>query len=432
MTGTDLPRALNGFDLTDQAAFAKGFPHEVFARLRAEAPVLWHPAGSTADGEGFWVLSGYADMKEAAENPLFSSQGGGGRAGGGTHIDDLKAGVHAGVLINMIDDPRHEHFKAMVRPPVARAAVEARLPALRSVAERYVEQALAKGTVDFQPDVSAPYAIECIARVLGAPEADLPQLIEWGQAVSGFDDRASGQVNENSAKVQYAIYEYGQSLIARKRAEPETTDDLMSVMAREEIGGGEAPLSEYEREAFFNLLLLAGSEPARNTMAAGVLALARHPEQWQALREDRALLPGAIEEMLRWSSPTPYNRRTAVQDVTFRDAEIKAGQKVTFWWASANRDESVFTDPERFDIRRTPNPHLAFGHGTHSCLGPQLARIEIRLLLEALLDRVARIEVTGDVLWAPSNKHTVALRMPVELVPEQGAATGGSSMTGSN
>ncbi|MCZ7417351.1 MULTISPECIES: cytochrome P450 [unclassified Streptomyces] len=410
----ELPTVLGGFDLTDQAEFAKGFPHEVFARLRAEAPVLWHPPGQTADGEGFWVLSGYADLKEAAEDPVFSSQGGGGREGGGTHIDDLKAGVHAGVLINMIDDPRHELIKTLVGPPVARRAVEARLPELRAVAERYVEQAVRKGTADFQPDVSAPYAIECIARVLGVPEADLPQLIEWGQAVSGFDDRASGKVNENSAKVQYAIYEYGQSLIARKRAEPHTTDDLMSVMAREDIPG-DTPLSEYEREAFFNLLLLAGSEPARNTMAAGVLALAEHPEQWEALRADRSLLPGAIEEMLRWSSPTPYNRRTATRDTVFRDAEIKAGEKVTFWWASANRDASVFAEPTTFDIRRSPNPHLAFGHGTHSCLGEQLARTEIRLLLEALLERVREIRISGPVEWAPSNKHTVTLRMPVEL-----------------
>ncbi|WP_308119527.1 cytochrome P450 [Streptomyces sp. JJ38] len=409
-----LPTVLGGFDLTDQAEFAKGFPHEVFARLRAEAPVLWHPPGRTADGEGFWVLSGYADLKEAAEDPVFSSQGGGGREGGGTHIDDLKTGVHAGVLINMIDDPRHELIKTLVSPPVARRAVETRLPELRAVAERYVEQAVRKGSADFQPDVSAPYAIECIARVLGVPEADLPQLIEWGQAVSGFDDRASGKVNENSAKVQYAIYEYGQSLIARKRAEPHTTDDLMSVMAREDIPG-DTPLTEYEREAFFNLLLLAGSEPARNTMAAGVLALAEHPEQWEALRADRSLLPGAIEEMLRWSSPTPYNRRTATRDTVFRGTEIRAGEKVTFWWASANRDASVFAEPTTFDIRRSPNPHLAFGHGTHSCLGEQLARLEIRLLLEALLERVREIRITGPVEWAPSNKHTVTLRMPVEL-----------------
>ncbi|KAA2257255.1 cytochrome P450 [Solihabitans fulvus] len=413
-----LPAALGGFDLTDQAQFAVGFPHEVFARLREEAPVLWHPPGKTVDGEGFWVLSRYADLVEASDDPVFSAQGGGGRAGGGTHIDDLKAGVHAGVLINMVDDPRHELIKNLVSPSVTRQVVESRTPELRSLASDLVDRAVANGGCDFQPDVSAPYAIQTIALLLGAPREDWPQLLGWGQAVAGFDDRSSGKVNDQATATAYAIYEYSKKLIAHKRASP-PSNDLMSVMSLQDIPAdqGENPLSEYEREAFFCLLLLAGSEPPRNAMAAGVLALAQHPEQWQALRADRSLLPGAIEELLRWSSPTPYNRRTATRDVTFRDAQIKAGDKVTFWWASANRDASVFGNPGTFDIRRSPNPHLAFGHGTHSCLGEQLARIEVGLLLEELLDKVAEIRVTGDVRWAPSNKHTVTLRMPVELVP---------------
>jgi cytochrome P450 len=415
---TELPSALDGFDLTDQLEFAKGFPHEVFAKLRANAPVLWHPPGQTHDGEGFWVFSRYADMREAAQNPVFSSQGGGGRAGGGTHIDDLKAGVHAGILINMIDDPRHEMIKNLVRPAVTRAVVESRIVEVRALAGDLVTGALTRGECDFQPDVTAPYAIQTIALMLGAPREDWPQLQEWGTTVAGFDDRTSGKVTDNATATAYAIYEYSKKLIAAKRA-VEPTNDLMSIMSHQDISedNGEKPLLEFEREAFFCLLLLAGSEPPRNTMAAGVLALAQHPEQWQALRANRALLPTAIEELLRWSSPTPYNRRTATEDVVFRDAEIKAGDKVTFWWASANRDETVFTDPEVFDIHRSPNPHVAFGDGTHACLGDQLARIEIRLLLEELLDRVAEIRLTGDVSWAPSNKHTVTLHMPVQLVP---------------
>jgi cytochrome P450 len=162
---------------------------------------------------------------------------------------------------------------------------------------------------------------------------------------------------------------------------------------------------------------MAGSEPSRNAMAAGLLALAKDPDQWQALRADRSLLPGAIEEILRWTAPTPYNRRTATQDVSFGDARVLAGQKVTLWWASANRDEAVFTDPDRFDIRRDPNPHLAFGRGSHGCLGERLARMEIGVLLTELADRVAEIRLAGPVDWARSNKHTVVLHSPVELLP---------------
>jgi len=412
------PPVLDGFDLTDHARFATGFPHDVFARLRREAPVLWHPPGQTADQEGFWVFSRYSDIRTAAADPTFSSQGGGGRAGGGTHIDDLQTGVHAGVLLNMLDDPRHELIKHLAQPPVTRPTVEQRIPEIRELARDLVTRALASGTCDFQPDVSAPYAISTIALILGAPREDWPDLLTWAQAVAGFDDRESGKVNDQAAATAYAIYEYSQKLVAAKQA-AEPAADLMSVMSRQDIpsGHGESPLSEYERHAFFCFLLLAGSEAPRNAMAAGMLALARHPEQWQALCQDRSLIPTAIEEMLRWSSPTPYNRRTTTRDVDFAGAQIKAGQKVTLWWASANRDESVFSNPGIFDIRRSPNPHLAFGDGTHFCLGDQLGRLEIRLLLEEMLDRVAEIRVDGDVTWAPSNKHTVTLHMPVQLVP---------------
>jgi cytochrome P450 len=412
-----LPAALGGFDLTDKSKFAVGFPHEVFARLRREAPVLRHPPGHSVDGESFWVISRYLDIKEAAANPAFSSQGGGGRAGGGTHVDDLQPGIHAGVLLNMLDDPRHQLVRDLVSPSVARQVVASQVPQLRSRVAQLLDDAVARGTCDFQPDVSAPFAIQTVALSLGAPEEDWPQLVEWAQAVAGLDSRESGEIDNDAAVTGYAVYQYSQKLIALKRAAGQTTD-MMSAMARQDIpeGHGEEPLSEYEREAYFCLLLMAGSEPPRNTMAGGVLALAQHPDQWKALRADRSLLPGAVEEMLRWSSPTPYNRRTATCDVTFRDAEIKAGEKITFWWVSANRDETVFDNPNTFDIRRDPNPHMAFGHGIHSCMGEHLARIEIRLLLEEMLDRVAEIRLAGPVQWAASNKHTVTLHLPLELV----------------
>jgi len=416
--GDELPAVLDGFDLTDMAKFAAGFPHEVFAKLRRDAPVLWHPPGKTKDGEGFWVISRHADLIEAGENEAFSAQGGPGREGGGTHIDDLMAGMHAGVLINMIDNPRHQYFQDIMEPAVARDIVLKRLPQVRERAAHYVDTALAKGGCDFQPEVSAPYAIETIALMLGAPESDWPRLVELAQANAGLDNRQSGEMDEKAGETLFAIYQYSQDFLEAKQSAP-PTDDLMSLIAHGELPDvpGVRPLTDYDRSANFCLLLMAGSEPARNTMAAGIYALAERPEQWAALRADRSLLPGAIEEMARWSSPTPYNRRTATRDVTFRDAEIKAGEKVTFWWASGNRDESVFADPMTFDIRRNPNPHLAFGRGIHSCLGEQLARLEIAVLLEEMLDKIAELRVVGDVTWAPSNKHTVTLKLPLEFVP---------------
>lgn len=166
---------------------------------------------------------------------------------------------------------------------------------------------------------------------------------------------------------------------------------------------------------FFNLLIAAGSETTRNSIAGGVLVLSERPDAWSILAADRSMLPQAVEEILRWASSTTYNRRTATRDTEFAGHNIAAGDKVTLWWASANRDEAVFADPFRFDIRRSPNPHVAFGHGNHFCLGAALARMEIRLVLDALLDRFSDVELTGVVEWTRSNKHTGIRHMPVRL-----------------
>ncbi|MFB9682362.1 cytochrome P450 [Streptosporangium vulgare] len=413
MSSEEFPPVLGGFDLSDRSRYAEGFPHDVFTRLRQEEGILFHPPGKTADGEGFWVLSRYEDMVAAAHDPVFSSQGGGGRTGGGTHIDDLAPGVHAGTLLNMMDDPRHQLIKDQVQPGATGDTLAAVEPDLRALADSVVADAVAKGEGELIGDIAGQFAIKSALRLLGAPRQDWDALLGWVDVSTGFDDREAGEDNERSQMARLALYQYGTGVLKGKQAAPEA--DLMSAVGRAEIpaDSGQPPLGQYEREVFFNLTLGAGTEPPRNAIALGLLALAEHPDQWEALRADRSLLPGAIEEILRWASPTPYNRRTATRDVEFRGAKIKAGDKVTFWWASANRDETVFDDPFTFDIRRAHNPHLAFGFGGHSCMGEQMGRLDIRLILEALLDRVERIRLTGPVEWAKDNKHTVILRMPV-------------------
>jgi len=168
---------------------------------------------------------------------------------------------------------------------------------------------------------------------------------------------------------------------------------------------------------FFSLIIAAGSETTRNSIAVGMLALTEHPETLGKLRDDRSLLPTAAEEILRWASSTPYNRRTATRDIEIGGQQINAGDKVTLWWASANRDEAVFSDPYTFDITRNPNPHLAFGRGTHFCLGAALARMEIRVVFDALLDKIGEVSLTGPVEYVRSNKHAGVRHMPVHLTP---------------
>lgn len=413
-----LPEVLDGFDLSDLDRFADGFPHHIFTRLRLEAPVLRHPMGLTKDREPFWVLSRHADIARVADDPTFSSKGGGGRAHGGTHIDDLPQGIYAGVLLNMTDDPRHAWLRQAVEPAVTGAAIVALEPTLREIATDLVADAVARGSVDFQTELAGPFAVYSMGELLAMPTQDWKQLFQWTQIALGYEDRSAGEATDRSLTALIDSFNYGRELLDTRKAA--SAGDFLSLVARAELpaGQGEPPLTDYERQVFFNLISLAGSEPTRGAIAIGMLALAEHPDQWQALRADRSLLPGAVEEILRWSSPTPYNRRTATRDTMIGDTLIKAGEKVTLWWASANRDEEVFTDPFRFDIRRGTNPHLAFGHGTHRCLGSdELARLELRLIFDALLDQVEEVTATGDVTWARHNKHTVVLRMPVTLTP---------------
>jgi cytochrome P450 len=413
---------LDGFDLTDQARFANGFPHDVFTRLRRDAPVLFHPPGHSSDGEGFWVLSRHADIRDAASDPVFSSRGGGGRSSGGTHIDDARPEL-PGVLINMMDDPRHQDFKDVLTPAVGRQALSQLEAKLRQHTAAVVSAAVARGTCDFAAEVGATVGTHAIALLLGVPPQDWPQLAEWTEVLMGFDDREAGKPTERSQAIHMQLYHYGCRLLAAKQAQP--ADDLTSVLARGQLAGapGEAALTDLERQTCFCLMALAGTESTRNMIAAGVLALIEHPVQWQALRADRSLIPGAVEEILRWSSPTPYNRRTATRDLQLRDTQIRAGDKVTLWWTSANRDAAVFADPFAFNIRRSPNPHLAFGTGSHGCFGDQLGRLELRVVLEALLDHVDELALTGPVAWAGSNKHTVVLQMPVALARAAGVHT---------
>ncbi|MFF9345277.1 MULTISPECIES: cytochrome P450 [unclassified Streptomyces] len=410
-----LPAILDGFDLTDQAAFADGLPYELFARLRRDAPLLRHPAGHSADGEDFWVLTRHADIVGVTRSPDFSAQGGGGRKGGGTHLDDMPVGVHAGVLLPMMDNPRHDAIKHLLSPAVTGAAAARLTDALRERARELVEAFVARGAANFVDEVSEPFALEAMALLLGIPHTDRPRLQEWVHQVLGFTNRATGEPDAFSVATFTAMQEYFTGFVRAKREMP--ADDLGSLIAAGELpeGLGLAPLSDREREGNAVLFLVSGFEQPRNTIAAGVLAFARNPDQWEALRADRSLMPTAVEEILRWAPANPYNRRTAVRDVELHGQVIRAGEKVTLWWPSANRDEAVYDAPERFDVRRPVNPHVSFGHGTHSCLGDEVGRLLIQLVLETLLDRVTTIRQTGPERWGANNKHTVLLDLPVEF-----------------
>ncbi|HEY2694285.1 MAG TPA: cytochrome P450 [Pseudonocardiaceae bacterium] len=404
--------ATAGFDLTDQSLFAGGFPYGLFARLRRETPVFFHP-GPRPGADGFWVFTRYSDISlAAARDPgAFSAQGGASRVGGGSHLEDLEIGVLAGVMMPMLDDPRHALLRRAFAPALCLPDAEARL---RGFADDLVAETLAGGTFN-AARLAERFAVRCVSALLGVPARDLPQLEYWAASVTGFVNRRTGEVDDDSRRVFAEILSYANALVAAKRVRPDL--DATSVLARAELpeGHDQPPITQQEREVNFQHFLLTGVEQPRNTIAGGLHGFATHPDQWRELRADRALLPSAVEEVLRWAPPNPYNRRTATRDVQLRDQLIRAGDKVTLWWPSANRDESVFAGPDRFDVARNPNPHLSFGHGPHHCLGDEFARLQVRVLLEALLARVAEIDLAGPVRWAPNSKHTVVLDLPVVI-----------------
>ncbi|MFE4457645.1 cytochrome P450 [Nocardia tengchongensis] len=405
--------SVEDIDLTDLDRFAHGFPHAVFDRLRAEAPVWWHPpTAHTPDGEGFWVVSRYADIVAVAgDSVTYSSETGGERRGGGTLIEDLPVDWAVGVLLNMMDDPRHAGVRKLLMPSVAPRTLKLIEDDLRQRAADLVDAALAKGECDFLLDLAAELPLQAVAQLLGVPQQDRHRLFGWANVALDYDDRELG---EATARTQRAVAEtraYGKELLAAKTATP--ADDLLSLAAHATIDG--QPLTDMEKAMLFSLLIAAGSETTRNSIAVGMLALIERPDVWRTLRDDRTQLDGAVDEMLRWASSTSYNRRTATRDTDLGGRRIRAGDKVTLWWTSANRDASVFPDPHTFDITRRPNPHLAFGRGGHFCLGSNLARMEMRVVFDALLDRVEIAELTGPVEYTRSNKHTGVRHMPVRL-----------------
>jgi cytochrome P450 len=265
--------------------------------------------------------------------------------------------------------------------------------------------------------------MQMICILLGVPESERHWLFEAIEPQFDFGGSRKASlsqlsVSERDAAAGSRMYDYGQQLIASKRAEP--TDDMLSVVANASVDELDGPVpTDLEVYLFFSLLFSAGAETTRNAVAGGLLALTEHPEQLRALRANRDMLPSAVEEMVRWSSPSPSKRRTATRDVTLGGQAIEAGQKVQVWEGSANRDDAAFDRAGEFDIARKPNPHLGFGQGVHYCLGANLARLELRVLFDELLSRFGAVRVAQPVEWTRSNRHTGIRHLVVELLEER-------------
>ncbi|HWP64512.1 MAG TPA: cytochrome P450 [Candidatus Limnocylindria bacterium] len=404
--------SLAAYDLTDLALFERGFPHDVFAVHRREAPVWWHPpTRHTPDGVGFWSVATHAESLEVLRDPTtYSSVGGGERPRGGTLLPDSPA---AGQALNMMDDPRHQRVRRLVSQGFTPRMIAQLEDALRVRMRQLLDRVAGRGRCDFLTDIAAELPLQAITLLLGIPEGDRHRLCEWVDLAFDFRDRAAFEETEATRAAFGALIAYGAELVAERRRQP--GPDLMSVVVHAVLPD-ETPsrLTDDELLSFFFLLFAAGADTTRNATAGGLLALLEHPEQLAALAGGADLGP-AIEEMVRWTSPAAYNRRTVTRPAVLGGHALRPGDKVVFWEASANRDERVFPDAMRFDVRRDPNPHLGFGHGVHHCLGANLARLEMRVIFSELLSRWGELGLDGEVEWTRSNKHTGIRHLPIRF-----------------
>lgn len=400
-------------DLTDLGNFADGFPHDVFAVHRAQAPVWWHePTPNTPDGEGFWSVATYREVRGVLRAPeTFSSVTGGGRQYGGTLLQDMPI---AGRILNMMDDPRHNRIRRLVSSGLTPRMIRRVEDDLRARCRQLIAEVDDGVEFDFLRVIAAELPMQMICVLLGVEPEERHWLFEAVEPI--FDLQGERQVGDEpdpAAQQAHArMYSYGTALIDEKRSHP--TDDMFSAVVNAALPEGDR-LDEFELYLFFSLLFSAGAETTRNAIAGGLLALTQDPDQLAALRSDPGLLPGAVEEIVRWTTPSSSKRRTAATAVSLGEQEIQPGDKVVIWEASANRDEAVFADAQRFDIRRDPNPHIGFGNGVHFCLGAGLARMEIRVLFEELLPTFSGYAVTRPVEWARSYRHTGIRHLYVAL-----------------
>ena len=336
----------------------------------------------------------------------FSSNKGGQRREGGTTLKDERA---AGKVLNYTDNPQHKTLRQLVNKGFTTRAMALLEDNLKRRASTLIDAFPERVSFDFVQAFARELPLQAICMILGVPQEDrahLCDLIELGLEAD----------SPNVVAIEYIkrVQEYAREIISEKRCSP--ADDILSTIVHATLADeDDRQLTDEELVNFFILLFPAGAETTRNAFGSGLRALVEHPDQLARLRKEPGLMRPAIEEIVRWTTPSIYKRRTVTRDTKFHGAALKTGDKLTVWEMSANRDERIFDDPFTFDIARTPNRHIGFGFGAHICLGAALARLELKVGLSALLERIAEFEVEGPAQWVPNNRLLGLKRLPLQI-----------------
>jgi cytochrome P450 len=415
------PMPLDDVDLADLGRFTDGItPWRMFHTLRHSDPVHWQP--EPAPNSGFWAVTRHEDIVRVDRDAdTFTST----RFVNLEELDDDQIKKRASIL--EMDGVRHRALRGLLQRQFGQNVINGYADFLRGLTATTLDAALPRRSFDFVEHVSADFPINVLARLLDVPPEDNRRLIDWGNRIIGHTDPDYADVLLDSAESeQYRdlpfrspasieVFEYGRELARQRRGGHGT--DLVSRLVNE-TPRDQVPLNSQDFDNYFLLLVVAGNETTRHAISHTMLALIQHPEQLDRLRRDPSLIPGAVEEFLRWASPVYHFRRTATRGVELGGKRIREGDKVVMWYASGNRDERVFTDPYAFDVTRTDNDHVTFGKGSpHLCLGNLLARTEVRIMFEELIPRLADIRLTGEVPRVRSNFVNGIKRLPVEVTP---------------
>ena len=398
---------LTTVDVADPALYENGDPVTLWARLRATQPVFWnnHPPGP-----GFWAVMSYRPALEVYRNTdAFTSEL-------GMRIDSDPAAVQAaaGKQLIVTDPPTHPRLRQLMNSAFLPRVVSGLERAMRQVIEPLIDQALSKDVVDFVSDVAAVLPAAIICDIMNVPQAERAMMIDltskaFGASVGGDVKCPMSELEKTEAHSE--IFLYYTELVEERRRDPGS--DVVSALIQGDLGG--RPLTDEEVLLNCDGLLTGANETTRHASAAGLLALIENPDQWQRLQEGSISLDTAVDEVLRYTAPALHVVRVATKDVEVGGQMVRAGESVAIWNSSVNRDETVFPDPDRFDLARTPNRHLTFGIGPHFCLGAPLARAELKVLLQVLAEKVTDLELAGPIERMRSNFMWGIESMPVSL-----------------
>lgn len=402
---------LENLDISDLSLWKDSPPFELFARLRKEDPVHWSELGEYPDETGFWSITRWEDMRTVSrDHETYSSE-----TGAVFLLDDI------GVPLDLLrlqpicmDPPRHDRIKALFQTAFTPKRIAEHEAAIRGIVNAAIDTVIENGEADLVEEVGQRVVTRVIGSLLGSPPEDDELMVKWSRITVGFEDPDLRPDWDDAAKMILEATAHTLPQLALRRDEP--MDDLASALVHAEIDGDH--FEDMEMIAIIGLLGVAGSDSTRAVYTNSMRALIEHPDQMQMLIDDPSLIERAVEECLRCFPAFAYFRRTATCDTELGGKQIKEGDKVALWYVSSNRDESVFANPEEFDITRAEKDHQAFGAGgRHFCLGAALARLELRVLLEETLSRMQNLELNGEPERARSLFLNQLKSLPVKFAP---------------